>query len=137
MNAFAVTSIAISHPQALGFGKFAAGAGGTVTISPNGARSRSGGVMLVPSASGSAAQFGVSGEPSTSYAVTLPANGTVALVSGDYTMAVNGFASSPNAVGQFSLGGAQTLLIGATLSVGANQPPGSYAGSFNISIDYN
>lgn len=137
MNAYAAASIAISHPQALGFGRFAAGAGGTVTVSPNGARSRGGGVILVPSASGSAAQFGVSGEPSASYAITLPANGIVALVSGPNTMAVNGFSSSPNAVGQLSLGGAQTLLIGATLSVGANQPPGSYAGSFNISIDYN
>jgi hypothetical protein len=137
INAFAAASITVSNPQALAFGKFAAGSGGTVTIGPSGARSHGGSVVLLPSAGGSAAQFGVSGEPSTSYAITLPANGTVHLASGANSMAVNSFSSSPNAVGQLSLGGSQTLSIGATLNVAGNQPPGNYSGSFNVSIDYN
>ena len=137
MNTFAAAPIAVSPVQALAFGKFAAGSGGTVTIGANGTRSGGGGVVLLPSAGGSAAQFGVSGEPNTSYAITLPANGTVQLASGSNSMAVNSFSSSPNAVGQLSLGGSQTLSIGATLNVAGNQPPGNYSGSFNVSIDYN
>lgn len=137
LNAFAAASLTLSNPQQLAFGKFAAGSGGTVTIHPNGSRSRGGSVVLLPSAGGSVAQFSITGEPGSTYAVTLPANGTVVLASGQSTMAVNGFSSFPQATGQFGLGGSQTLSVGATLSVGPNQAPGSYSGSFNVSIDYN
>lgn len=95
--------------------------------------------MLVSAGGGSAAQFTVSGDPSASYSISLPTNGTVALVNGGgQGMAVNGFSSSPNAAGQLSpVGGTQTIAVGATPSVGANQPPGSYSASFNVSVDYN
>jgi spore coat protein U-like protein len=29
------------------------------------------------------------------------------------------------------------LMIGATLSVGNNQPPGNYSGTFNVTVTYN
>jgi hypothetical protein len=136
-DAWAVATLEASSTQALSFGKFAAGAGGTLTISPAGGRSATGGVVLVSGGS-SAAQFAVTGEPNLTYAISLPANGTVVLVNGGgQQMAVNGFASTPTS-GQLSpVGGTQTISVGATLSVGANQPTGSYSGSFNVSLDYN
>lgn len=129
--------IAIGSTQALGFGGFVANAGGLLTISPAGIRSTTGAVLLLPSMGGSAAQFSVSGDAGMSYAITLPPDGTVSLASGANTMAVNGFSSSPGPTGQLGLGGTQTLAVGARLSVGANQPPGSYSGSFQITVDYN
>lgn len=127
----------VAATQALAFGSFAAGTGGTVTISAAGARSQGGGVILLSSNGGSAALFSVSGTPSATYAISLPANGVVSMTSGVNSMAVNNFTSSPNLTGALSGGGAQTLSVGATLGVGSNQASSSYNGSFNVTVNYN
>ena len=129
--------IAISNTGALGFGKFVARSGGTVVVSATGVRSVSGGVMLVPSGSGAAAQFAVSGDPNLTYSISLPADGVVALASSTNSMAVNTFTSSPSSTGTLSAGGTQTVSVGATLNVGSNQAIGNYSGSFNVTVDYN
>ncbi|MBK5206990.1 MAG: DUF4402 domain-containing protein [Polaromonas sp.] len=134
-------AIAIVNTQALAFGKFVAGSGGSVTVSPGGVRSASGGVVLVPSGPGAAAQFSVTGDPSVIYSITLPANGVVSLTSGGNSMALNNFTSTPSAstpsTGLLSAGGSQTLSVGATLSVGSNQASGSYSGTFDVTVNYN
>lgn len=139
INAWAASPLLIGSTQPLAFGRFAAGPGGTVTVSPSGVRNSSGGVVLVTTGSGSVAQFTISGDPSAGYSISLPADGTVQLANGaGQGMAVNGFSSSPPTAGQLSpVGGTQTIAVGATLSVGANQPPGSYSTSFSVSVDYN
>lgn len=129
--------IAISNTQGLAFGKFVAGAAGTVTVSPAGVRSGSGGVVLVPSGAGAAAQFAVSGDANVAYAISLPADGTVSLASGANSMAVNTFTSSPSLTGTLGAGGGQALSVGATLSVGSNQAIGSYSGAFDVTVNYN
>jgi len=115
----------------LTFGKFVAGSGGSVVISPAGVRSATGGVVLVPSGAGAAAQFSVSktGGNTKTYTITLPADGVVSLVSGANSTAVNTFTSSPSA--NITLAGTteQTIFVGATLTVGSNQPSGSRSGS--------
>lgn len=123
-----------SSTQTLSYGSLVAGSGGSVIVSSLG-RSASGGVILLPSGSWSVALFNVTGDPGLTYATTLPGNGVVFLTSGSNTMAVNNFTSNPT--GQLSAGGSQTLMVGATLSVGSNQASGSYNGSFNVIIDYN
>jgi len=130
-------AIALGNTQGLAFGKFVAGAGGSVTVSPTGGRSASGGVVLVPSGSGAAAQFSVTGDPSATYAISLPGNGVVSLTSGANSMALNNFTSSPNLTGALSVGGSQILTVGATLSVGSNQATGSYSGTFDVTVNYN
>lgn len=134
------TPIAISSSQSLAFGGFVAGTGGTVAISAAGVRSQGGGVILVPSGTGSAALFSVTGERRVTYSITLPVNGVVSLTSGANTMAVNNFTSNPVATsastGFLSSGGSETLSVGATLSVGGNQPSGIYSGSFDVTVDY-
>lgn len=129
--------IAISNTQGLAFGKFVAGSGGSVTVSPAGGRSASGGVVLLSSGAGAAAQFSVTGDPSVTYAISLPGNGVVSLTSGSNSMALNNFTSSPNLTGALSVGGSQTLTVGTTLSVGSNQASGSYSGTFNVTVNYN
>lgn len=131
------TAISISNTQALGFGKFAAGSGGSVTVSPSGARSATGSVALLSSSGGAAAQFTVSGDANFTYAISLPANGTVVLTkNGGQTMSVNNFSSSPSPAGQLSALSKQTVSVGATLSVGSNQATGAYTGSFTVMVDY-
>lgn len=128
----------VTAAQALSFGSFsAANVAGTVTVTAAGARSSGGGVILVPSGSGAAASFSVTGSPGATYAITLPVNGVVFLSSGSNTMGVNNFTSNPASTGQLSGGGSQTLMVGATLSVGANQASGSYSGTFNVTVNYN
>lgn len=124
--------------QALAFGSFAPGvSSGAVTISAAGARSSGGGVFLVASGAGSAASYTVGGTSSATYAITLPSNGVVVLTSGPNSMAVNNFSSNPVGTGVMGGGGTQTLAVGATLTVGANQATGSYSGSFNVTVEYN
>lgn len=130
-------AIAISNAGGLAFGKFVAGSGGTVTVSPGSMRSASGGVAVVPSSAGTAAQFVVTGDANLTYAITVPGNGVVSLTNGAYSMAVNNFTSSPNSTGTLGGGGSQTLLVGATLSVGGNQATGSYSGVFDVTVNYN
>jgi Domain of unknown function (DUF4402) len=129
--------IAVNNTQALSFGNFVASSGGSVTVGASGARSRSGGVFLVPSGTGAAAQFALSGDPNAVYSIGLPINGVVSMGNGANSMAVNNFTSSPASSGQLGVGGSQTLLVGATLSVGANQASGRYSGNFSITVDYN
>lgn len=129
--------MAITPVQGLAFGKFVAGTGGTVTVSVSGGRSASAGVVLVPSGTGATAQFSVTGDPSRTYALSLPANGAVLMTSGASSMAVNNFTGSPALSGQLSGGGTQTVSVGATLSVGSDQPHGSYSGTFDVTVNYN
>lgn len=133
-------AITIVNTQALAFGSFSAGSGGGVTVSPGGMRSAGGGVVLLSSGAGTAAQFSVTGDPSVTYSITLPANGGVSLTSGANSMALNNFTSTPSAstpsTGLLSAGGSQTLSVGATLSVGSNQASGSYSGSFDVTVNY-
>ena len=136
--AAAATAISAVNTQPLGFGRFAAGTGGSITMSPSGARSASGGVVLISSAVGSAAQFTVSGDPDLTYSISLPPNGTANLkTSSGQSMALSNFTSNPSGIGQLSATGKQTVSVGATLNVGAQQAPGAYTGVFDVTVDYN
>lgn len=130
-------TIGISNTRSLGFGSFVAGAGGSVTISPAGVRSASGAVTLVPSDAGTSAQFTVTGDESVSYSIALPLDGESVLSDGaSHSMALRAFASDPSGIGLL-VGGSQTLSVGATLDVGANQAHGAYSGTFTVTVNYN
>lgn len=133
-------AITITATQELVFGKIAPVSGGAVTISTGGARSASGergGVILLPTGAGSAAQFVISGDANASYVISLPNNGAVLLTSGAHTMAVSNFTSSTQLLGTIGTARAQTVFVGATLNVGSNQAAGSYSGAFSVSVNYN
>ena len=85
--------------------------------------------------------FDVSGSNDVSYTITVPANGTVTLTdtggNGGTAMAVNDFTTDqPSGVGTLSGTGAQTIAIGATLTVGINQAESTYAGTYDITVNY-
>lgn len=125
--------------RGLNFGRFVAGTGGTVTISANGQRTRTGGVILLNSPSASQATFTVSrgsnGGSNKAVILSLPANGSIRLTSGSNSMALGTFANSPASLLNVPAAGV-TLALGATLTVGANQPPGEYSGSIPLTVNF-
>ncbi|MFV8327750.1 DUF4402 domain-containing protein [Flavobacterium sp. ZS1P14] len=138
----AQVSISISKNTDMNFGTIAVSSGGgTVLLPASGSRTPSGGLIL-PSFTGtvSAAQFTVTGEPGYSYAITLPIADFILYESGagPATMVVNAFTSTPSATGTLT-GGPETVLVGATLNVGASQAAALYtnAAGFEVIVNYN
>jgi len=128
----------ITSTGGLSFGSFVAATGGVIAITPSGGRSKTGDMFLVQQGdNSSAAQFIVIGTITSTYAITLPADGTVLLWSSSHTMAINGFTSHLSGTGTLSGGGAQILSVGARLTVGNAQAPGSYTGAFLVTVNYN
>ena len=132
-------TITFDNTSGLSFGSFSAGTGGTVSVSTSGGRSKSGGVVLVSSSAGTAAQFTITSTSTknTTYSITLPANGTVVLKnSNNNTMLLNNFLSNPTTPSNINKNTPQTLSVGATLVVGNAQAPGNYTGSFAVTVNY-
>ena len=128
----------ISTTSDLTFGRFAASGGGAVSVALSGTRTRTGAVVLLASSAGPA-RFAITsqnpGNDNKIYVLTLPPNGSVSLVSGPNSMALTNFVSNfPS--GSPLPPGNQTVRVGATLQVAPNQPPGTYTGSFNVTLEY-
>lgn len=130
-------SIAATASTGLSFGDVSPGVtAGAVTIDTAGFRSSIGGVTLGMSTPASPAIFQVTGTPSSTYVVTSPSSLSLANGSGNF-MTVDSFTSNPSgAAGLLDAGGTQTLSVGGTLHVGANQPGGTYSGVLAMTIVY-
>jgi hypothetical protein len=131
--------VALSNTRGLDFGRFVAGSGGTVVLSPAGLRSRTGGVVLLNSPSTGQAAFKVGrisrDDETRAVIITLPDNGATRLASGADSMAVGDFVNTPTALLSIPDGGT-TLSVGATLTVAPNQVPGNYSGTFSLIVNY-
>jgi hypothetical protein len=139
--------VVLSTTRSLDFGRFVAGSGGTIILSPSGLRSRTGGVVLLNSPNAGQAAFNASRSTldpgrttpgattsATAVIISVPTNGATHLSSGANSMAVGDFVT-PDA--QLAVGnGGATLAVGATLVVAPNQPPGNYSGSFSIIVNH-
>ena len=144
-SATVIVPIAITKGADLSFGKFAPGAGGTITVNTSGVRSVSGVILSSVGSSPSAARFDVTGDNNATYAITLTP--PTDLISGSDTMAFTGFSevgSAPTgitsgnaATGTLSGAGAQSIYIGGTLTVASNQATGSYSGTITCTVEYN
>lgn len=135
-----VIPISIANTVDMNFGNVAVSASaGTVILAPAGTRSTTGGVTL-PATTGTvaAASFTVTGTPAYTYAITLPSTATT-VTSGSDNMTVTAFTSNPSGTGTIGVGGNETLLVGATLNVAANQPSGIYVSGtpFTVTVNYN
>lgn len=128
----------LSVARNLDFGSFVAGSGGTIILSPSGARSKSGGVILLPSVGAGQAIINIGRNANgrdRGISFSLPPSGSVRLTSGANSMAVNVFVSNPPT--SPSAATPSTMSIGATLVVAPNQPPGQYTGTFNVTVNLN
>lgn len=114
--------------------------GGTVTVTTEGERSASG--LTLPAATlgvFQAAQFTVTGLANSTYSITTPDAFTVVGPEGSTAMGVSTFVTNPTPTGTLSSEGSQTIKVGATLTVNANQVAGTYtnAADLKITVAYN
>jgi hypothetical protein len=134
---FASAQLSMANTRPLAFGRFIAGAGGTVKVAPGAART-SVGVLLLPSEAGPA-QFVLHDtnpdNASNAVLLTLPGNGDVVLKSDANSMVLTGFSSDLPSAPRLTAGRI-TFAIGATLDVALNQPRGNYSGSISITVEY-
>ncbi len=92
-----VGPLALTKVSDMNFGTIAVtGTAGTVVLGTDNSRTAVG-PALVPPAAGVAASFTVAGEANRTFAITLPADGTVSLTGGANTMAVNTFVHNAGA----------------------------------------
>ncbi len=122
------------------------GAGGTVTLPSNSTtREFSSGVAastVAPLPTNAA--YDVTGTMSTTYALTLPSTITVTETVGstatmtisDLTARFNG-ASADAVTSTLSATGTDNFTVGGKLTVAASQVAGVYAGTFDVTVDYN
>jgi len=146
-----IRPITLAAARDLAFGNVVPGAtGGTLVIAGTaaGLQTPGGGVTQPASQKGTvtSAQFNVTGEALFTYTLTIP---TAPVTISDSattpnTMTVSTFTSdvaTTAGAGQLSgsigAAGTQTVSVGGTLNVGANQAAGSYTGSFSVTVAYN
>jgi len=118
---------------------------GTVTVAPDGTRTKTGGVTLANSGSHKAASFAGMGANNQRVDISLGA-ASVLLVGPGAPMRVHTFVigSTPTAVLtttplRFRINAASGVFafpVGATLDVAANQMAGKYTGNWAITLDY-
>jgi hypothetical protein len=103
-----------------------------------GVRTAAGGATAISGLTTSAAAFTVAGGASRTFTISLPAAG-VSISNGTpaQDMTVNAFTSSLGASNTLDGSGAAALAVGGTLNVAASQAPGSYTGTFNVTVAYN
>jgi hypothetical protein len=141
-----ITPIAITKAADLNFGKFAPGAGGSITVSTSGAPT-SAGIVRSTAVTPTAAKFDVTGDNDATYAITYTGTSTT-LSDGQATpntmaMSIHSDLAAANATsgtvssGTLSATGAQSIYVGGTLTVGAAQVAGTYTGSVNVQVEYN
>lgn len=132
-----VSSINIVAHNGVTFGDISSSSiPGTVSIDNSGSRTATGGVTINTSASGSPANFEVSGDPNGLYDITLPQTVVITSGTGD-SMTVDNFSSTPDTNGQLDVGGTQNLSVAARLNVGSFQPFGIYSGLMSTTVEYN
>jgi spore coat protein U-like protein len=144
-TATVVTPIAITKTADLVFGSIIPSAtSGTVAVNTNGTRTVTGGVTAASSgATPVAAKFDVTGAATFTYAISYAAG--VTLTGAGAPMALTqvsdltgtGGAAALVATGTLSAGGTQSIWIGGSLAVAANQTAGGYTGNITATVDYN
>ena len=129
----------------LDFGSIiASGSAGTVRLAPDGTRTRTGGATLAGNG-GEPASFAGLGTPNRQVNISLGSN-TIWITGPGPRMRVRDFeiGSTPTAIlsttpTRFTIASAlgnYNFPVGATLEVGANQTPGTYSGTFTITLNY-
>ena len=146
-NANVIAPITIANGLTLEFGNVVAGAGTVTIAAATGNRTDSVPALTPGGQKGTvrAATFNVTGEGTSTYAITLPSN-AVTLSDGagvPNTMTVNAFTVAAGTTGSVTgtvgtlAAGAGVLNVGATLNVAALQAPGSYTGTYAVTVAYN
>ena len=146
-DAVIVTRLSLIKDDDLEFGTMLAGStAGTVVVPPSGARTSTGGVILVGTGF-QPARFAGYGRQNQNVRVSINANVlTLNRVGGGATMRVDTWVigstptapitTAPRTFRIASANGIFNFPLGATLRVGANQRSGTYTGTFTLTLNY-
>ncbi len=107
---------------------------GTITINPGtGVQTKTGGIVFA-SASGTPAQFAVTGQPSHAITISFGA-GTATLTgpAGTMILTISSSVASPTTL---SAAGVANFAVGGVVAVAANQADGDYVGTLNVTVAY-
>jgi spore coat protein U-like protein len=136
ISAVVLTPIGITKITDLAFGDLYPDVTSTGTISIDSGNNRSaGGAAALGPTAGTAAQFTVTGEANATYVLSLPTTPITLTSSSSNTMSVDGFVNDSS--GTLNGAGTEVINVGATVHVGAKQAPGSYSGTFDVTVNYN
>jgi hypothetical protein len=138
-SATIIGPIALTNTAPLLFGTIAPSAiAGTVTITPAGIGTGTN-LTLTTMTATSAAAYSVTGNKSVTYAITLPANGTVKISNGTpaQDMNVRAFTCSSPLSTSLDASGSGNFTVGATLDVAGSQAAGTYTGTYDVTVAYN
>lgn len=129
-QATVIQPLVVTQAQGMNFGDLSVGtAGGTLVLAPGGGLTPS---ADIDTAGGTvqAGRYDVAGQAGKVYTINFPASAT--LNSGGNTMTVDTFTddapASPTVPSSFNVGG--------TLNVGISQAPGTYTGTYTITVNY-
>lgn len=139
-SATVASALTITAATPLAFGSFVPDTtAATVVIAPQSAafRTRTGNISLLDSGAGSPSTVSVSGAPNMTFSVNLPTTTVTLAGPNSAAMTMTNFTSNLGAAkGTIGGGGTASFLVGATLNVGASQAPGSYSGTFAVTVSY-
>jgi hypothetical protein len=127
-----VSPLQISPQQDLNFGKVSNNAAGTVIVASDGTFSEST-LSQIGNTNPTAASFDITAANGFSYKITLPVS--VTLSNGTEAITVDEFNHDAGTDPKGS-GSAESIGVGATLNVDAEQPTGNYTGTFDVSVAY-
>lgn len=133
-SANVITPLAITEANGMDFGDVSVGTvGGTIVLATNGGRSVTGDAEAVIGGTEAAGVYNVTGEGTKAYSISFPASAI--LSSAGNNMTVDNFAHDAGATPALT-GGADSFNVGATLNIGASQPPGAYTGTYTLTVNY-
>jgi hypothetical protein len=139
----AIASVNIVHPLSaaklrdMDFGRVTALTAGTAVLEPNAdAYSTTGGVTPV-GGTPHCAQFVGSAKNSAVVNIKIPRQSiTVTRIGGTQTMTVSNFTLQGQSKRSLAKAESFTFRVGATLNVAARQTPGTYVGTFDVTVQY-
>lgn len=130
-----LSSLTVSATGDLQFGQIAANTGGTVTVNADSSVASTG--SLISTGTRAPAAFSVVGSPNASVVVSLPtASVNLVRAGGSETMVLSNFNSNPGGAFQLNATGQGVFNVGGTLDVASGQMAGAYAGTFQVSVEY-
>lgn len=129
-----LTAVAITVDSGLNFGVVAASAaGGTVSVAAS-AVAVPIGTGVVPISGGNAGAFRVT-QGTNNSVLNLTASNPTPLTSGGNQIVLSGLTLSANSI-TFNSASITPVYVGGTISLGANQPAGTYTGTFDVTAEY-
>jgi hypothetical protein len=130
-------SLSILKQADLDFGELVVTTAGTVVLDPvTGAITTTG--TIVPAGNAAhPATFTATGSKNSVVNIKLPTGSiTLTRVGGGGTMTVSNWTLDGKTNRKFPLNSAFNFNVGGTLNVGTNQPDGTYAGTFTVTVQY-